>query len=529
MDPEKKNVVEELDRITASEDFRGKPLMRKLLRYLVTESIEGRSKQIKGYSIGVDVFGQGSGFDPNKGALVRNNALRLRALLKTYYLGEGGKDPLVIEIPKGKYVPAFRTNNSARHDVPGIEDATTRVTRDTDTRLPPAVAVLPFRNLTNDPALAYVATGFSRDLTDTLTKFEFRVIGIGARNEVDAAGYEEVIRARGINFLIDGDVAALGSQVKIKFRLINVEDDSQLWGDSVRFNVEEDDLFDILERVTRRVASTIGGEYGHLNQYRYQVMLQSRPQSPTEQDMLLKHYHLAAVLTDDSLAEFHRDLLEALQREPESAVLNALAAGFYLTVWAFSGDEADDALQEFARLAEKAYDLNPNHQAVLSTISGKCLMFDEKDRFLGLFEQSKGWMPNSPLRLGAWAMHMCLFGEWERGKELLDQVFENNLYVPMWLYGPSCLYYFRLHEYETALVEANKFQIPGLFWGPAYRTALLGHLGRLPEAEKEFKDLLECRPGFRENGRLLMGRYIREPDLLEHVLEGFEKIGVTIA
>ena len=46
MAPQKHIVIEELDRITASEDFRRKPVMKKLLAYLVTESIEGRSGQI---------------------------------------------------------------------------------------------------------------------------------------------------------------------------------------------------------------------------------------------------------------------------------------------------------------------------------------------------------------------------------------------------------------------------------------------------------------------------------------------------
>ena len=141
----------------------------------------------------------------------------------------------------------------------------------------------------------------------------------------------------------------------------------------------------------------------------------------------------------------------------------------------------------------------------------------------------KDGLANSPLRLGGWAMYICLLGEWERGKKLLDKVFENNVNVPMWLYGITCLYYYRTHDYETALVEANKNRIPGLFWGPAYRTAVLGQLGRLAEAKEEFESLLQCRPDFVEKGRFLMGCFIKETSLLEYVFEGFAKIGVKIA
>jgi tetratricopeptide (TPR) repeat protein len=353
------------------------------------------------------------------------------------------------------------------------------------------------------------------------------VIGIGKRT--DSNGVADELRNSGVGFLVEGGVQAVGTQVKIGLRLVNVVDNSQLWGDSVRFNVERDDLFDIQEEVAMRIANHIGGEYGQVNQFRYQAMLNTRPQTLTEQDILLKYYHHVTVLTDESVADIHQAALEALERNQDSALLNAIAGGIYQNIWAFSGGEADDALREFSRLVEKAYTLNPNNQVVLSHLGGKCFVFDERDRFLGLFERNKERMVNSPLRLGGWALHMCLIGEWDRGKELLDRVFENNLHVPLWLYLPSCLYYFRLHDYETALVEANKFQIPGLFWGPAYRTALLGHLGRLGEAEEEFEALLECRPDFVEKGRGLMGCYIKEPSLLNHILEGFEKIGVKVA
>ena len=152
-----------------------------------------------------------------------------------------------------------------------------------------------------------------------------------------------------------------------------------------------------------------------------------------------------------------------------------------------------------------------------------------KDRFFSLFEENEKYMLPSPLRLGGWAMWMCFFGEWERGKKLLDKVFDYNLRVPMWLYGVTCLYYFRVHDYEAALIEANKYHIPGLFWGPALRASILGHLGRLADAEQELEALRECRPDFEEKGRRLMDWAIKEPELLDHVLEGFEKIGVKIA
>ena len=61
MDLEKDSFnLEELERVCASSEFANKPVMRKLLAYLVTEYVEGRSDRIKGATIAVDVFNRGS-------------------------------------------------------------------------------------------------------------------------------------------------------------------------------------------------------------------------------------------------------------------------------------------------------------------------------------------------------------------------------------------------------------------------------------------------------------------------------------
>ena len=66
-------------------------------------------------------------------------------------------------------------------------------------------------------------------------------------------------------------------------------------------------------------------------------------------------------------------------------------------------------------------------------------------------------------------MCTCLFGEWERGKELLDEVFAYNSQIPGWLHALVALYHYNRSEYEEALKAAVKCQIPGLHWGHIHR------------------------------------------------------------
>lgn len=68
-------------------------------------------------------------YDPKRDPIVRTEAMRLRARLDEYYAGLGREDGVVIELPKGEYVPAFRRrgilpgaseNIDARHRARGV-------------------------------------------------------------------------------------------------------------------------------------------------------------------------------------------------------------------------------------------------------------------------------------------------------------------------------------------------------------------------------------------------------------------------
>ena len=138
------------------------------------------------------------------------------------------------------------------------------------------------------------------------------------------------------------------------------------------------------------------------------------------------------------------------------------------------------------------------------------------------------WLPNTPMGLGLFGMWFSLYGEWELGKELMDSRFEENVFVPSWYHGILFLYHYRKGDYENANLEASRFQLPGTFHGPANRIPPLAQLGRIDEANKEWESLLKLRPDFLSRGRYLYKIHIKEDSLVNHLIEGFEKIGVTI-
>src|SRR5438128_4993467 len=73
-----------------------------------TEPLEGRGDDLKGYVVGVQVFGKNSSYDPRTDPVGRVQPRRLRARLDRYYRAEGHVDDLIIELPKGGYSPLIR-------------------------------------------------------------------------------------------------------------------------------------------------------------------------------------------------------------------------------------------------------------------------------------------------------------------------------------------------------------------------------------------------------------------------------------
>lgn len=101
-------ILAELDRILGSRFLRDSQQLTGLLRHVVEETLEGRQNGLKEYALGRRVFHRPEDYDPRDDAIVRVQASLLRKRLAAYYQEHGGAAPVVIELPRGGYVPRFR-------------------------------------------------------------------------------------------------------------------------------------------------------------------------------------------------------------------------------------------------------------------------------------------------------------------------------------------------------------------------------------------------------------------------------------
>jgi hypothetical protein len=114
-------VLEQLERILASRHFARTRRLGRLLRFIVEQTLAGRTADLKEYSIAIAVFDKPDTFDPRLDAIVRVQAHALRTRLDEYYRTEGRDDEILIRCLTGSYVPAI----GARRRVPVHHTLTT--------------------------------------------------------------------------------------------------------------------------------------------------------------------------------------------------------------------------------------------------------------------------------------------------------------------------------------------------------------------------------------------------------------------
>ncbi len=97
----------QLERILVSDDFIATDRGRRLLRFLVDETLAGRSQYLKAFTLAQSIFNRSEYFDAQNDPCVRIAASKLRHAIERYYLTGGLADDVVITIPKGRYIPKF--------------------------------------------------------------------------------------------------------------------------------------------------------------------------------------------------------------------------------------------------------------------------------------------------------------------------------------------------------------------------------------------------------------------------------------
>lgn len=118
-----------LERVLSSGELKRAARLQKLLAYVGRRVLEGGCEHIREQEIGSAVFGRPQAYDTNVDNIVRVYASALRKRIEAYFEGEGSLEPVIMEIPRGSYLPVFRRREATpqivtQPPVPAIGSAT---------------------------------------------------------------------------------------------------------------------------------------------------------------------------------------------------------------------------------------------------------------------------------------------------------------------------------------------------------------------------------------------------------------------
>ncbi len=114
-------IREELARVLSSHEFRTSKRSQDFLRYVVETTLNGHADLLKERTIGIEVFGRSTSYEPSDDATVRVKAGDVRKRLGLYYSAHGAHNPLRIDLPAGTYVPEFRAETAPAQLVSIVE------------------------------------------------------------------------------------------------------------------------------------------------------------------------------------------------------------------------------------------------------------------------------------------------------------------------------------------------------------------------------------------------------------------------
>ena len=232
--PSEEAVQQQLAKVLTSPQFVNSPNLCNFLQFIVEKTLAGEAATIKGYTVATQVLGRKADFDPNLDPIVRIQAGRLRRALEKYYQKQGQKDPVIIDMPKGAYVPVFRSVfRQEGEGVPGSQ-----ILERPAPALPagPSVAVMPLLNLTGNRQQEYFTEGLAEELTSELARYQdLRVIAYqstrrwqGKKMDARAAGQD-----LGVRFLVEGSIRKDARTVKIDLHAVDSQNGLRVWGNNI--------------------------------------------------------------------------------------------------------------------------------------------------------------------------------------------------------------------------------------------------------------------------------------------------------
>jgi len=393
----------------------------------------------------------------------------------------------------------------------------------------PAIAVLPFANMSGDPEQEYFADGLAEDILTRLAMWRwFPVI---ARNSSftfkgRAVDVKEIGRALGARYVLEGSVRKAGERVRVTAQLIDTETGHHLWAE--RFDRKLEDVFAIQDELTDGIANALEASIGRAELERVRL---KPPANLDAWDANQRGWWHAFRLTRDDFAAAEPFFLRAIELDAGLAPpLTGIAwlrtfEGFFL--WS----PPATAFGEAAKRAQAALAIDPMDALACGMLAVILALTGKLDEALALGRRAIGLNPSSAMGHQALAGIHLFRGEALQGikaGESAIRISPNDVLLHISL-GTLSANHYMAREYEQAVQIAQLAvqRAPHYPLGWRGLANALGQLGRGDEAREALAQFLQLMPGYTTEAAARASVGFRDEALFQHYVDGLRKAGWT--
>jgi TolB-like protein len=390
----------------------------------------------------------------------------------------------------------------------------------------PAIAVLPFTNMSGDPEQEYFADGLAEDILTRLAMWRwFPVI---ARNSSftfkgRAVDVKEIGRTLGARYVLEGSVRKAGNRVRVTGQLIDAETGHHLWAE--RFDRTLEDLFALQDELTDGIAGALEVAVGRAELERVRL---KPPANLDAWDASQRGWWHAFRMTREDFAAAEPLFRGAAKLDPGlSQPVTGIAwlrmlQGFFL----WTPDPAA-AFGESAKHAGAALAIDPM-DSVACVMLGVILAFAGKlDEGLATCRRGLALNPSAAMGYQGLAAVHLFRGEAQEGIRACEsaiRISPNDTLLHMFLSTLSANHYMaRDYERAAELAQLAVQRAPHYPIGWRSLANALGQLGRLDEAREALGQLLALVPDYTTEAAARASVGFRDEALFQHYMDGLRK------
>ncbi|MEE8153048.1 MAG: tetratricopeptide repeat protein [candidate division NC10 bacterium] len=383
----------------------------------------------------------------------------------------------------------------------------------------PAIAVLPFVNLPDDPEQLYFSDGLTEDIMTELSRF--RSLDVVARNSTfvyrdQAVNASEIGEKVGASHLLEGSVRKSGNRIRLTAQLIDAKTGRHVWAD--RYDRELADIFALQDELVHSIVAALAVRLSAADTER---SLRKPAINLAAYDLYLRAVSLDRLYNVDKAREAKELASQAVALDPGFArAYTVLSAQIYTCGW-FENVPRENYLDEALRAAAKSVELDPDDSFCLANLGVVHLQRREYDQARHYFELALRSNPHDTWIWADYAWFLTSTGKSEEALERLDsqEIFEP--YPPSWHWEIRGQVLYMLKRYGEARTALERMTVTP-FWSKGFLAACCGQLGELEAAERYWAEALESAPP-RGDPTVFMSDAYRDTADVEHWLEGLRK------